>query len=152
MLEDAILSYAHFVFVLLVAGTLVAEAFVIRLPPTAPAIRLLSRIDLFYGISAVLMIVAGFARVFMGLKDESYYWGQPFFWAKMAAFTLVGIISIMPTVKFLAWRGALKKDEAFAPAEAEVKSVRRLIMIELHVFALIPLFAALMARGIGATS
>jgi putative membrane protein len=148
MIEDAILSYAHFVFVFLVAGTLVAEAFVIRLPQGAQTIKLLARIDLFYGISAGLVVVAGFARVFMGLKGPDYYWAEPFFWVKLAAFALVGLMSIAPTLKFLAWRKAIRTDESFAPPAGEVKAVRRLLMIELHIFALIPLFAALMARDI----
>ena len=40
-------------------------------------------------------------------------------------------------------------DAAYAVGEAEAKRVRRLVMIEVHVLALVPLFAALMARGLG---
>ena len=42
-----------------------------------------------------------------------------------------------------------RKEDARHAAEAEAKRTRRLVMIELHVLALVPLFAALMARGIG---
>jgi putative membrane protein len=150
MLRDALLSYAHFFAVFLLFGTLCAEAFVIRLAPNGPALRLIARIDLLFGLSAALVIAAGVARVVYGAKGAAYYWAEPFFWAKMGAFLLVGLVSIGPTVKFLAWSRALKADAAFVPAESEVKSVRRLILAELHLFALIPLFAALMARGIGA--
>ncbi|MBP7485737.1 MAG: DUF2214 family protein, partial [Aquabacterium sp.] len=34
------------------------------------------------------------------------------------------------------------------PSEAEVKSVRKLIMIEAHLLVLIPLAATLLARGV----
>jgi putative membrane protein len=149
MLLDACLSFAHFTAVFLVVGTLVAEAFVIRLPPSAPMVRLLSRIDLFYGVSAGLVIVAGAARVFWGIRSASYYAGQPFFWAKLGVFALVGLISVAPTLKFMAWRKRLRTDETALPSEVEVKSVRRLIMVEAHLLAFVPLFAALMARGIG---
>ena len=40
-------------------------------------------------------------------------------------------------------------DAAFSAPEAEAKRVRRLVVIEAHLVALLVLFAALMARGIG---
>src|SRR5262245_2853173 len=115
MLLDALLSFFHFVAVLVLASALGAEAFVLRLPMNGPVMRLLARIDIFVGASAGALIVAGLLRVFFGLKDESYYWSQPFFWAKMAAFALVGLASIPPTRRFLRWIKALKADEAYSP-------------------------------------
>jgi putative membrane protein len=149
MLLDAAFSFAHFAAVLLVVGTLSAETFVIRLPMNASVIALLARADRLYAIGAVLVIAAGLGRVFYGLKDASYYAGQPFFWAKMAAFALIGVISIWPTIKFLSWRKASKADETFAPPAGDVKTARVLLMVEVHLLILVPLFAALMARGIG---
>ena len=35
------------------------------------------------------------------------------------------------------------------PALDEVGKLRRLLLIEIHVFALIPIFAAMLARGVG---
>lgn len=149
MLIDAALSYLHFVFAFILAGALAAEAFVLRLAVDAPAARLLVRIDGFYGLSAVCVIAAGIARVIWGAAGAGYYLEQPFFWAKMAAFALIGLISIAPTRAFFRWRRAAANAD-FAVDEAERQRVRRLVMIELHLFALVPLFAVLMARGIGA--
>jgi putative membrane protein len=150
MLLDALLSVFHFVAVLVLASALGAEAFVLRLPMTGPVMRLLARIDIFVGASAGALIVAGLLRVFFGLKDESYYWAQPFFWAKMAAFALVGLASIPPTRRFLRWIKALKGNETYSPPAVDVREARRMVMIELHLLAFIVLFAALMARNIGA--
>jgi putative membrane protein len=149
LLHDAALSYLHFIFALILVAALAAEAFVLRLPVDSRVARLLLRIDLFYGISAVGVIVAGVARVFWGAKGVEFYGAQPFFWAKMAAFAVIGLISIAPTRKFMAWVRQAGKDVAFVVSEVEVKSVRRLVMIEVHLLALVPLFAALMARGVG---
>lgn len=143
MLLDAALSFLHFVFAFILVGALSAEAFVLRLPVDERVARLLLRIDLFYGISAIGVIVAGVCRVFFGAAGAAYYAGQPFFWAKMAAFAAIGVISIGPTRAFFAWV------KAGAADEAAVKAVRRLVMIEVHLLVLVPLFAALMARGIG---
>jgi putative membrane protein len=146
--HDAAFSYLHFVFALILTGALVAEAFVLRLPVDGRVARLLLRIDLFYGVSAVGVILAGIARVLWGAKGAAYYMDQPFFWAKMATFLVIGLISIAPTRAFLRW---VKRagEPGFAVAEADAKKMRRLVMIELHLLALVPLFAALMARAIG---
>lgn len=149
LLHDAALSYLHFVFAFILAGALIAEAFLLRLPVDGRAARLLLRVDLFYGVSAVGVILAGVARVLWGAKGWEYYAAQPFFWAKMATFLAIGLISIAPTRRFLRWVKAAGAGPAFAAPEAEAKAARRLVMIELHLLALLPLFAALMARGIG---
>lgn len=146
MILDAVLAYAHFVFAFLIAGTLVAEFYLLKLPVTAQVIQTLGRCDRFYGIAALLVIVAGLARVYFGVRGEDYYLANHAFWAKMGAFLIVGLLSIQPTVKFLAWAKASRADAGFTPSEAELKSVRRFLMIELHVFALVPLFAVLISR------
>jgi putative membrane protein len=149
LLQDAAFSYLHFVFALILAGALAAEAFVLRLPVDSRVARLLLRIDLFYAIAAVGVIAAGVARVFWGAKGAAYYGAQPFFWAKMAVFALIGLISIGPTRAFMRWVKQAGQDASFAVAEADATRIRRLVMIELHLLALVPLFAALMARAIG---
>jgi putative membrane protein len=50
---------------------------------------------------------------------------------------------------FLRWRRALRDDAAFSPPDSEVKRVRALVMAQAHLLAVVVLFAALMARGIG---
>jgi putative membrane protein len=149
LLHDAALSYLHFVFAFILVGALVAEMLILRLPVDTRTARLLLRADLFYGVSAVGVILAGVARVFWGAKGAEYYASQPFFWAKMATFAIIGLISIGPTRAFISWVKQAGQDAAFAVAEADAKRVRRLVMIELHLLALVPLFAALMARAIG---
>lgn len=147
--HDAALSYLHFIFVFVVVGALAGEAFVLRLPVTGALARLLLRIDLFYGIGAVGVIVAGVARVVLGAKGYDYYLHQPFFWVKMALFALVGLVSVAPTLAYFRWNTAAGGEAAFVVDASAHKRIRRLVMIELHLLALIPLAAALMARGIG---
>ena len=147
--RDAALSYLHFVLAFILVAAIAAEAFVLRLPVDGKVARLLLRIDLFYGLAAVGVILAGVARVFWGAKGADYYAGQPLFWVKMAAIAIAGLISIAPTRAFFRWVRAAGQDPAHLVAEAEAKRTRRLVMIELHVLALVPPFAALTARGIG---
>lgn len=147
--HDAGLSWLHFVFAFILVGALAAEAFILRLPVDGRVARLLLRVDLFYGASAVLLILVGVSRVIWGAKGWDYYSGQPFFWAKMATFGAIGLLSILPTRTFMRWVKQAGADAAFTVPEADVKRMRRLVVIEAHLVALVLLFAALMARAIG---
>ena len=143
----ALLGSISFCFI--IVGALVAELFMLRLAVTAPVALRILRADLFYGIGAVLLILAGGARVLWGAKGWGFYSAEPFFWAKMGAFLLIGLISIAPTRAFMRWAKAAKADAAFLAPEAEVKAARRWVAIEVHLIALLLVFASLMARGIG---
>ncbi|WP_246671278.1 DUF2214 family protein [Mesorhizobium sp. 8] len=71
------------------------------------------------------------------------------FWAKMAAFLVVGLLSIKPTMRFLAWSRQARADAGWRVPEAELASVRSTLGAEAAVFLAIPVFAAAMARGYG---
>lgn len=150
LMHDAGLAWLHFVFAFILASALAAEAFILRLPVDNRVARLLLRVDLFYGVSSVLLILVGVSRVIWGAKGWDYYQAQPFFWAKMATFLAIGLLSIAPTRRFMRWVKSFNADPNFVPLEAEVKSARRFVVIEAHLIALLLLFASLMARGIGA--
>lgn len=149
LLHYASLAWLHFVFAFILVGALAAESFILRLPVDSRVARVLLRADMFYGISSVLLILAGISRVLWGEKGWAYYQAQPFFWAKIATFLVIGLLSIGPTRAFMRWVKAFNADPTFVPPEAEVKRVRRLVTIEVHLIAVLLLFAALMARGIG---
>jgi putative membrane protein len=63
----------------------------------------------------------------------------------MAAFIVVGLLSIRPTMRIIAWR----KSETGVVPEAEIAAVRSWIKGEIFFLALVLVFAAAMARGIG---
>ncbi len=146
MQTDAVLAIVHHLLVFGLAMALAGEAILAgRQISAADAIKL-ARIDVAFGILAGLILIVGFGRVYFGIKGPDYYWHDPFFYAKLGAFLLVGILSISPTVRFIRWRAAIGRDPAFVPLTSEVENVRRFIHLELAVFFLIPVFAALMAR------
>jgi len=149
--HEAGLSWLHFVLAFILVGAIAAEAFVLRLPVDGRVARLLLRIDLFYGVSATSLILVGISRVIWGAKGWSYYQAQPFFWAKMATFGAIALLSILPTRTFIGWVKKAGADAGFVALEAEAKRVLRIVVIETHLVALLVLFAALMARGIGAS-
>ena len=146
---DLILAIFHHLGVFTVAGVIAAELALVRPDMSMERIRQVAKIDALYGIAAGTVLFIGFARVFFGLKGSAFYLQNPVFWAKISAFIVVGVLSITPTLLFLHWRDTAKKDPSFLPSPAEILSVRRYVKIEAHVFVLIPILAAAMARGYG---
>jgi putative membrane protein len=147
--RDLHFAMAHHLLVFALAGILAFEIGAIHDGMTGKDARRLARVDMWYGILAAAIIIVGFSRAVFAAKGWAYYSTNLFFWAKMAAFAVVGLLSVIPTVKFIRWRRAMQADPDFAPLAQEVASVRRILWIEAVVFAFIPLFAAAMARGYG---
>lgn len=149
-MTDLILAIVHHLIVFGIAAVLAAELALMRPAAMSPhTVRLLGRFDAAYGALAVAILVVGFSRVWFGAKGPDFYLHNHAFWAKVGAFAVVGLLSIKPTLRILAWQKALKADPAFTPAAAELTATRRTMLAEIHVFALIPIAAALMARGVG---
>ena len=149
MNTDLILAIIHHLGVFTVAGIIAAEWALVRPDMTSEKVRQVAKIDALYGIAAGLVLLIGFARVYFGLKGSEFYMQNPVFWAKIVAFATVGVLSITPTLLFLSWRDKAKTNPSFVPSAAEIASVRRYVKIEAHVFVLIPILAAAMARGYG---
>ncbi|MGN6525081.1 MAG: DUF2214 family protein [Burkholderiaceae bacterium] len=149
MTTDLLLALAHhaLAFTLL---ALIAVEFALLHKSVAPAmVRTLASLDAAYGATAGLLVVVGFGRVFKGAKGAEFFLHNPVFWAKLAFFLAVGLVSIAPTLRFLRWKRALRADAGFSPPAAEVAGTRRWLLAELVLFVPIPLLAAAMARGVG---
>ena len=149
MMTDALLAYFHFSAIFMLFAFLTVEAMVLGNPLDANAVRLIARIDLWYFGAAIVVLISGLLRLYWGAKGVGFYSGNPMFHVKIAVFIAIGILSIFPTLQFLRWSRQLKSDAVFVPPEPERRRARRLVMFALHIAALLPLFAVLMARGIG---
>jgi putative membrane protein len=146
MATDLGLAALHHLLVFGLAAMLVAEAVLLRGPLTADAIPRLAKLDGGYGLCAGLLLVVGLLRVFHGVKGEDFYLHNPWFHAKVGAFVLVGLLSILPTVRFLRWRKAHRANPGFVPATAELARLRTVLRLELALVAAIFVLAAAMAR------
>jgi len=146
---DLILAIIHHLGVFTVAGVIAVEWALVRPGMSMEKIRQVAKIDAAYGIAAATVLLIGFARVFFGVKGSAFYMQNPVFWAKIITFATVGFISVAPTLLFITWRDRAKKEPSFIPSDAEIANVRRYVKIEAHLFVLIPILAAAMARGYG---
>lgn len=149
MILDAILAYLHFAAIFTLFAFLTAQAMLMREPLDHAGVRRLSRMDLWYFGSAMAALLTGFLRLGLGAKGAEFYMGSWPFYVKLGLFVAVGLISIKPTMTFIRWRKSFEHDAAWKLAPEEQAAMRKLVMIEVHLAALIPLFAVIMARGLG---
>ena len=146
---DALLAYTHFIAIIATVSTVMAEAVLCRPGLTLPWAQRLGRVDLLYLVTAALALTTGLLRLFFGIKGSAFYFGNPVFWVKISLFIAVGLISIIPTLRFIRWTKRLNANSSTVIEEDEITATARILYVELALLALIPLMGALMARGLG---
>jgi len=149
MTLEAILAYLHLLAILTMVVFISSEAALCRVQwLNAAVVERLAKIDLVYGIAAIMVLATGVARTVWGVKGTAWYWTNPLLHVKLTLFIVIGIVSIFPTMTYLRWRKALRAGGS-VPSEGEIKNTRKLVMVQAHLIALIPLVAVFLARGFG---
>lgn len=148
MWSDALLAYLHFLSIFALIGFLVREWTLLNVSTDVLRTDALARADLGFGIASVAVLLSGAARAVFGLKGWAFYAHNPVFHLKVGLFVLVGLLSIVPTRAFLRWRRNASGETAYRVPADEWARARRIVLIELHLLALIPLAAVVMARGL----
>jgi putative membrane protein len=141
---DLSLAIGHHLLIFVLFGVLTAELVLVRPSLDLPTITQTARMDLWYGLVAGAIVVVGFIRAIFAAKGWAYYEHNMFFWAKITTFVVIAVLSVPPTLKYLRWQRS-----ATLPTNAEIAEVRRFLWAEVVLFALLPIFAAAMARGFG---
>lgn len=142
---DTGLAIAHHILIFGLAIMLAMELAYLR--GERPPIKRLAGLDAGYGMTALLIVAVGVGRVLWGAKGWAAYEANPFFWAKVGTFAVIGLCSIAPTLAFLRWRKTLRADPTFAPDPSKVARVARWVRIELLLLFPLVAFAAAMARS-----
>jgi putative membrane protein len=146
MLADLILAILHHLAIVSLIVLLAFEFALLKPGVSAKDLGRVIRVDAGYGATAVLVIVIGVCSVIWGAKGVDFYLSNPWFWAKMASFAAIGLLSIPPTLALLRWRKASRQEAAFLPPESEIVRLRGFIHGEVALLALMVAFAAAMAR------
>lgn len=147
--STVILPWIHYLAVLMMAGGAVAELYLLRLPASPDVVRLLPRVDRFYGITAVLTFATGILRMYHGGKGADWYWHNGLMHGVITAFVVAALVSVAPTVRFIRWNRQLGAGGSL-PSEAELRKTKALVHVQLTLVALIALLVTLVARGYGA--
>jgi putative membrane protein len=141
---DLILATLHHLIAFGLVAVVFAELVYVRPGMDVAAVRRIAGIDAWYGILAGLIVFVGFGRAILAAKGWEYYSGNLFFWAKIATFLVIGLLSIPPTISYVKWKKA-----GIAPSDEAVAKARRFLLLEALLFAPLLFFAAAMARGDG---
>lgn len=149
MIATSLMAFLHHVFAFGLTACLIYEFIAFRQGMTIEEARRIQRVDLVYGISAGLLLVVGLLRVFFFEKGANFYMNSPFFWVKMTAFLIVGLISIDPTIRYIRWNKSLGENKMPVIDDREFKRTRLILGLEVIGIVIILLAAPLMARGVG---
>jgi len=146
---SALFAFMHHAAAFALVSALVLELVLLRTELTLSSARLLQKADMALGISAGLLLALGLIRVVYFEKGAAYYFHNAAFLAKLSLFVAIALLSIYPTVVFLSWAKSLAEGRLPSAPTAQLRTLRRIVHLELVGVVLILLCAALMARGIG---
>jgi putative membrane protein len=140
-------AFLHHLCAFTLVAAVAIEFTLIRSELTLASARRLQVTDIVLGIAAGALLVIGLLRVFFFEKGAAYYWHSHAFLTKFGLFIVIGLLSIVPTMEFLSWRGAIEAGQVPVMDAAKRKRVTMIIHIELAAIVVILLCAAIMARG-----
>ena len=147
MTFEATLAALHLLAVLTLVVFLSSQAALCRAEwMNAAVVRRLARLDLIYGIAALVLLLTGLARLYWGTKGISWYVSQPLFHVKMTLFVVAAALSIKPSLTFRRWLRGLSAGQSLPDAQ-EVAGTRRWLMVQAHLVPVIAVIAVFWARG-----
>jgi putative membrane protein len=145
MNTEILLRYIHFVSIFTIVGALTAEHLLLKKTLTRKEINRIATIDGIFGLASLTLVGAGLTLWFGDVgKPSVYYTKNWIFHIKITLVVLMALLSIYPTIFFLKNRKGNAEEIVNVP-----NSIFWTVRLELFLLSIIPLFAALMARGVG---
>jgi putative membrane protein len=141
-------SFLHFLAAFGVCAMVLYELVFLTQTPSLTTAKNIQRADMIYGLSALLVVLIGFIRVYYFEKGPDYYFNNPFFWIKLTAFTGVGLLSIYPSIKFFQWNPLLKSETAPRLTIQTYNILRTLLILEVIGLVVMMIAASMMAKGV----
>src|SRR5690606_32901830 len=137
-----LIKYTHFLGIFGMIASLFAERLLIKPSMTRSELKRIALVDAFYGISAIITVAAGLTLWF-GVGKGLEFYQNPVLHTKVGVVIFGGLLSILPTVFFIKNSRGLAEEEVTIPPR-----IRRLIVIQLVLLALVPPMATMMAQGL----
>ena len=144
---STLFAFLHHLCAFTLVAAVAIEFTLVRQELTLASARRLQVTDVVLGVAAGALLVIGLLRVFYFEKGANYYFHSHAFLTKFALFIIIGLLSIIPTLEFLSWRGAIKAGQVPVVDAGKLRRVSAVIHAELAAIVVILLCAAIMARG-----
>jgi putative membrane protein len=144
---STLFAFLHHLAAFTLVSAVAIEFTLIRAELTPSSARRLQVTDIVLGIAAGALAIIGLLRVFFFEKGADYYFHSYAFLTKLSVFIAIGLLSIVPTMEFLSWRGALNAGQVPSVSATKLNLIRKIIHGELLAIVIILLCAAIMARG-----
>ncbi len=145
-MEDLIVRYFHFIGIIFLSGTLTVQHLLLRGNVTNANFKNACSIDIFYGLSALVVLITGLL-LWLGVgKEASFYSSNALFHVKFTMFVLMGLFSIVPTMFYLKNKNTTDEIVVIPKKIIMFQRVQLLFLI------LIPILAVLVAAGSGHNS
>jgi putative membrane protein len=143
MIPTILGASAHHILAFLLVAILAVELTLVRQGMSLADRRIVSRVDAGYGLVALALLAMGLWRAYALEKGWEFYLSSPWFWLKLGIFFAVAGLSVPPTLAFRAWG---KRGDAL-PSPPEIQRARNWMHAQAALLLVIPVAAALMARG-----
>jgi putative membrane protein len=145
MTEVVLTRYVHFIAVFAIVGAIFSQQFLISKSMTRAEIKRIAKIDVIYGLGALLVLAAGLTLWLWVGKPAAIYSRNWLFHSKLTLFLTLGILSIYPSIFFMKNRKGQDLD-----TKIDVPfTVILLLRLELILILIIPALASFASLGFG---
>jgi putative membrane protein len=149
MIWTALFAYAHLLAAGIAGALLVAENWLLARPLDRRQLQLLARADLGYLLAVIAVVATGMARASFG-AGLRHYLANPLFLLKLGIAAAWILAALVAAGQIAAWTREARPAPTFAPLSRDLERLRVLLALQVGLLALLPLPAALVARGFGA--
>ncbi|MGB2335854.1 MAG: DUF2214 family protein [Alcanivorax sp.] len=149
MFWSVLWASVHFLSILMLFACLYGELLLWRTGINERNVRTLLWLDIGYGLSALVVLISGLARAGWTEKGWDFYLANPWFHGKVTLFVLIALLSLYPTKVLLGWRKSVKAGHVPEIDDKLQRNLRGVLVAEIHLVILMPILAAMMARGVG---
>jgi putative membrane protein len=144
---STLFAFLHHLCAFTLVSAVAIEFALIRQELTLSSARRLVVTDMVLGIAAGALLVIGLLRVSFFEKGADYYFHSHAYLAKFSLFIVIGLLSIVPAMKFVSWRKAVSVGQVPAISARKLRLVTGVIHGELFAIVIILPCAAIVARG-----
>lgn len=140
-MTEIFFRYLHFIGIMSLAATLVAQHLIISSEMTKQQLKKVAFLDLIYIISIVLTLIGGLALWLWVGKDASFYSTNWVFHLKLSLFVLIVLLAIYPSMFFR------RSKKSTAEIIKLPKVIIMLIRMQLALIFIMPFLGSLIAKG-----